>query len=40
VIRAAGTWKEKRDAILEYATEEQKTNIEEFVAWFEEGVDE
>jgi hypothetical protein len=40
VVKAAGTWTEKRTAILDYMTEEQKSALEEFVAWFEEGVDE
>ena len=28
------TWKEKRDAMLAAATEEDKTALEEFASWF------
>jgi len=35
-VSEGGTWKEKRDAILEAAGENGKINLGEFAAWFEE----
>lgn len=35
----SGSWTEKRDLILGSCTESEKTNLFEFIAWFE-GVDE
>lgn len=29
------TWKEKRDMVLEGATEEERSDLEEFAGWFE-----
>jgi hypothetical protein len=31
----AGTWKQKRDEILNSFSEEGKSALEEFIAWFE-----
>ena len=35
VVRAAGTWQEKKNKILEIASEDEKTALYEFVAWFD-----
>jgi len=35
IVRAEGTWKEKKNAVLNQATEDDKTSLYEFVAWFE-----
>jgi hypothetical protein len=35
IVRAAGTWQEKKNKILETLTEDEKTNLYEFIAWFE-----
>lgn len=39
LVTSDGTWKEKRDRILSGATDEEKTNLAEFVGWFEESSD-
>jgi hypothetical protein len=38
VSEPSGTWKEQRDLILAECTESQKTNLFEFVAWFDDVV--
>jgi len=35
LVRADGTWREKRNAILANIGEDDKTNLEEFLGWFE-----
>jgi hypothetical protein len=35
IVAAEGTWQEKKNEILGSATEEDKTALYEFVAWFE-----
>ena len=35
VVASEGSWQEKKNRILEIATEDQKTDLYEFVAWFE-----
>jgi hypothetical protein len=35
IVRAEGNWKKKQRLILDEASEDQKTNLFEFVAWFE-----
>jgi hypothetical protein len=35
VVRADGTYKEKRDEILKLCKEDEKTNLIEFVSWFD-----
>jgi hypothetical protein len=35
VVSAEGSWQEKKNRILEEATEDQKTNLYEFIAWFD-----
>jgi hypothetical protein len=39
VVRAEGAYKEKREEILEYCTQEEETDLIEFTSWFE-GVEE
>jgi hypothetical protein len=39
IVRAGGTWTEKRDKIMEMASENDKTNIMEFVTWFDDDLD-
>ena len=36
VSTPAGTWREKREIILQGLSEEGKSDLEEFVAWFDE----
>lgn len=36
IINAGGTWQEKRDDILAYTNEDMRTNLFEFLGWFEE----
>lgn len=40
VIRADGDWKGKRDAILNECSIDDRTNLGELVAWFEEAEEE
>ena len=35
IVNAEGNWQEKKNKILENATESDKTNLYEFVAWFD-----
>jgi hypothetical protein len=35
-VKANGSWREKRDAILNECNDEDRAAIEEFAAWFEE----
>jgi len=35
IMRAGGTWKEKRDMLLAEASDDDKTNLDEFAAWFD-----
>jgi hypothetical protein len=39
-VAESQTWHEKKAALLDIASEEDKTNIEEFVTWFDDGIDE
>lgn len=34
-VRMEGGWQEKRKLILDHASEEDITNLEEFASWFE-----
>jgi hypothetical protein len=35
IVNASGkTWNEKRDAVLAVASDDEKTNLEEFAGWF------
>jgi hypothetical protein len=35
IVKAEGPWKEKKDKILESLTEDEKTNLYEFIVWFD-----
>ena len=35
VVRARGSWGEKRDIILARANDDERTDVEEFVDWFD-----
>jgi hypothetical protein len=35
IIRAEGSWLDKKETIIEYCNPEQKTQLFEFVAWFD-----
>jgi hypothetical protein len=35
LVKEEGSWKGKRDRILAEANPDDKTNLEEFIAWFE-----
>ena len=35
IVAGEGTWKEKRDKILDACSDDDKTNLYEFVAWFD-----
>ena len=35
LVKEEGPWKAKRDKILEEASPDDKTNLEEFIAWFD-----
>ena len=35
MVRAEGTWKEKRDKIYANAEGDNSTNLSEFLSWFE-----
>jgi hypothetical protein len=34
IVDKGGVWEEKRDQILEYCSENDKTNLLEFTEWF------
>jgi hypothetical protein len=36
IVNAEGTWKEKRDKIMDEASDNDKSNLAEFAGWFEE----
>jgi hypothetical protein len=35
LVSGSGTWKEKRDSVLDEASSEDKTNLEEFASWYD-----
>jgi len=35
LVSGEGSWQEKKNKILELASEDQKTDLYEFIAWFE-----
>ena len=38
LVREGGTWQEKRDKVLSECSDDDKTNLAEFLGWFD-GVD-
>jgi hypothetical protein len=40
IVADSGTWQEKRNAILAEADETERTNLDEFLSWFDESGEE